>query len=842
MSVEAPVHGQLDLIRPEVEFYAHQVEGVRRLARMRNFILGDQMGLGKGHPLSTPVLTPSGWRPIGGLQPGDRVIGSGGDAVNVTGVFPKPVQAIYEVTFSDGASVRCDSDHLWAVQTANDRFAGSSEWRVVSTQQILDEESIEFFSTNAQRSYSWTPRVKQPNGNRTMSVPMVKPVAFDYQAPWLTPVPPYILGVILGDGSINKNGNVTISKGDDTAAVRSLVERDAETRDLADPRSFAMSVPELVDLGLADSRSHEKFVPDAYLTADPKDRLALLQGLMDTDGYAHPDGGSEFSSTSLALAEAVVDLAQSLGGVARMNRQGRHTTYPLNGEMKVGRRSWRVNVRLPAGVNPFLLQRKADLYRLPTKYEPSRWIESIERVEDDASICISVDAEDSLYVTKDYIVTHNTIQALSVAAIDFQLGHAARCLVVCPATLKTNWESEIADHTLMTSTVLHGSPTRRSEQIEEFKERDDHFLILNYELVDKHLKELNALKFDILICDEAHAIKSFRGFRSSQGARRSKAVHRLDAKRVFLLTGSPMLNRPDELWSLLHRIAPGEFPSYYGFVSRFCVFGGFKDKQIVGVKNEDELNGVLQTYMVRRLKKDSGVVLPPKQYIPVIVDLSDKQRRLYDEVKDELQLTIPGDPSPADIENAMTRMLRLKQICGTTATIEGYPDSSHKLDRSTEIIEEITSSGERVVVFTQFRGVLASQKARLEKLGIATFELHGDVPGDTRVEVVKEWGRTPAAALLVMIQVGGVGLNMTQASKCIFLDKDWVPMNNEQAEDRLHRIGAKAQDIQIFQMICKGTIEDHVEKLLRRKKKMFDAIVNTSDFKRKLIDSLMEEA
>lgn len=446
-----------------------------------------------------------------------------------------------------------------------------------------------------------------------------------------------------------------------------------------------------------------------------------------------------------------------------------------------------------------------------------------------------------------------SLQSLAVAAIDVQMGWAKRILVVCPASLKGNWYDEVNEHTKFTAMVLGVddpndpapkslSPSKRRAQLEEFRDTDCHILIVNYEQVLGHLDELNDLGFDIVLYDEAHYIKNPK-------AKRTKAIHKLHGKRHFLLTGSPMLGHVNDLWSLLYRINP-DMESYWRFCNRYCVYGGYKDKQIVGVKNREELQARLQSYMVRRLKKDV-LDLPDKQFIQIKVGLGPLQKKLYDQVVDELRLAAP-DPTVAtgmEIENALAKFTRLKQICGTPAAInfedgESYPDESPKLDRMEEMAEEITKEqGEHVVVFTQSRGVHEAICSRLRKRGIPVFMLTGDVPIPQRQQVVSNWSEhDEPAAMVAMLQVAGVGLNMTAASKALIVDKLFVPSLMNQAHDRLHRIGASTtQPVQIYEFITRGTIESRVEQILRTKKQLFDDVVETSDWKRALYAAIMEE-
>lgn len=433
-----------------------------------------------------------------------------------------------------------------------------------------------------------------------------------------------------------------------------------------------------------------------------------------------------------------------------------------------------------------------------------------------------------------------SLQALTVAAIDFEQGWAHRVLVVAPASLKWNWQDEIDLFTKFTSMVLDGTPKQRNLQLEEFEDQGLEVLIVNYEQVKAHAEQLEALGFDIVILDEAHYIKNYK-------SQRTKAVLALKAKRFFLLTGSPLLNQVDELWPLLHRIAPGQYPRYHTFVHRYAVFGGYKDKQIVGVKNQRELSEALNVWMVRRLKKDV-LDLPDKQYIQIKVDFHPTQAKLYQQATEDMLIDLPDNPNPMEIQNALSKFLRLKQICGTAAAIDGYQDHSHKLDRAVELAEEIVydkhdSPGEHLVVFTQFRMVQSCMKARLESLGIPVFILNGDTPMDQRSEVVKQWAEHKRPAVLVaMLQVAGVGLNMTKANKAIMLDKLFVPKLQEQAEDRLHRIGASTtQPIQIYEMIVRRSIEQRIEAILKGKRKLFDSTVDASTLKKRLLAALVDD-
>lgn len=444
-----------------------------------------------------------------------------------------------------------------------------------------------------------------------------------------------------------------------------------------------------------------------------------------------------------------------------------------------------------------------------------------------------------------------SLQAITVAVGDIITGRAEKIIVIAPITLKGNWADELDKFTRIQHVILGQAidpknperlkpltPAKRAEQIAEFAAMSGpRVLITNYEQIGKHLTDLNKIGFHIAIFDEAHYLKN-------PSAKRTQACHKLRANRYFMLSGTPMLNQVHELWGLLHLIDPVAYPKFYSFKNRYCVFGGFQDKQVVGVKNEKELQERLKGVMIRRLKKDV-LDLPEVQTIVKKLDLSPEQKKLYDKVESELEIPMVGQADPSEIENALTKLLRLKQICGTTLAFTGKDDSA-KLDTAVEDAIEIIKNGNRLVVFTQFRDV---QEAFCQRLDAALpdtpiWELNGSVPQHDRQPIVKEWGSSmEPGAIVCMLQVAGVGLNMTAARHGMFLDKLWTPGMNQQAVDRLHRIGqSESQPVQILEYHMKGTVETRVEQILRTKSKLFGVIVNDTDFKAKLLQALRDKA
>ena len=441
-----------------------------------------------------------------------------------------------------------------------------------------------------------------------------------------------------------------------------------------------------------------------------------------------------------------------------------------------------------------------------------------------------------------------SLQALTVYCIDLKLGKADALIVICPLSLRDNWADEIKKFTRIPYTLLGQvndprkpgqlktiGPKAREDQLVEFiRQRGPRILICNYEqLVNAvHKDTIRGFRWSMAIFDEAHKIKNHK-------AKRTEAALAVRSERSAMLTGTPMLNQVNELWTLLHRISPGKFPKYWTFVNRYCVFGGYENRQIIGVKNEAELKKLVGAVMIRRLKKNVLSMDEPK-YIDHFVGLSAEQRKLYDQIEDELFLTNPATGELLDVENGLTKFLRLKQICNTPYSIDpAFPDSSIKLDRAVEITEEIADRNDKLVVFSQFRGTIQAMVNRYAKSQPGpVIQLHGDVPGNTRQAVVNQWSATKGPAVLIcQTEVAGIGLNVVAASECMFIDRLFVPGLNKQAVDRLNRIG-QTEPVIVHNLLTKGTVEARVESILRAKEDLGDEIIGGAIGINKLLQML----
>lgn len=354
-------------------------------------LLQGEVGSGKAQPLDAQVLTPMGFRPMGMIEVGDEVVVPTGEIAVVGGVFPQGEREVWRVVLSDGSAVECDDEHLWIVGTSCGWHRGQ-EPKVMTTREIRSD-------------------LHEANGSSKWYLPVAAPV--DLASGDGRPLDPYLMGVLIGDGSFRHDLRLSTTDAEILDAVKAEVAPDCEVAVVPGSRcdyTIRMCGPEggarrnpviqaVRDLGLWGLTAHHAFVPDVYKNAPVKERLAVLQGLLDTDGTLRADGMNiSFCSASRRLAQDVAWLVRSLGGRARV--------LPTEA-------AFNVSVALPEEFEPFRLSRKAAHMRPSPKYHTfRRGIRAVEHVGAKPVQCISVEHPSRAYVTDNFTVTHNTMVAL----------------------------------------------------------------------------------------------------------------------------------------------------------------------------------------------------------------------------------------------------------------------------------------------------------------------------------------------------------------------------------------------------------------------------------------------
>lgn len=442
--------------------------------------LFEDCGLGKGQPPESRVLTPKGWRAIQDLSVGDEIFGSDGNPWPVAGVYPKTEQPTYRVHFSDGTSFVVDEDHLHMVRTNNDRQRGKP-WRVLDTRTLL----------------ALPLRYGQDDKSRNYDIPVVSPVVFSKQE---LPLDPYLLGALLGDGGLTIQSRIIFSCADAELLETIREKLSAIGAHLTQHENHIdygigggrgnqpnLALKAIQTLGLSGCHSVAKFIPSPYLHSSIEDRLSLLRGLMDTDGYIKES--SQHYTVSPQLHQDVLFLIRSLGGCPTSTRKFPQYSSK-DGELLRGKPCFIATFSLK-NFCPFLLSRKAQKWNA-TPRDNGRWIDRIEFESVQKTTCISVGSPDQSYVTENFIVTHNTIQQLVWAQNVIE--HTNKpVLILTPLAVSFQTVAEAEKF---------GIEAVRPAQGKLFTPR---IYVTNYE----RLHHMDSAQFAGVVADESSRIKAF---------------------------------------------------------------------------------------------------------------------------------------------------------------------------------------------------------------------------------------------------------------------------------------------------------------------------------------------
>lgn len=399
--------------------------------------------------------------------------------------------------------------------------------------------------------------------------------------------------------------------------------------------------------------------------------------------------------------------------------------------------------------------------------------------------------------------------------------NAKNILIITPNSVKFNWEIELTQWGSKSITIINGEKNKRKKLISNYK---DGYMVINYESVRIH-PELADMPWDVIIYDEAHRLKNRK-------AHHTEACKNIKSKYCWLLTGTPMENAPQELWSLLNMLFPDTFSSYWKFIDQYCVvenneFNGNNVKIPLRAISPIEIYKLIKPIMIRRLKKEVLSQLPEKQYITIPVEMKKDDRRVYDEVLKDM-ITVLDNGEIAATPTVIAQFTRLKQICisqhllGTKRT----DIVSAKLEALETLVESCMDL-HKIVIFTTFAEALHIVRRRFEELKWKTVELHGKITPEERQKSIDRFINVPDVRIfLATIQAGGTGIDGLQrvSDICIFLDKHPNPMKNLQAEDRLMRLGQK-NALTIYNIVNKDSIEEYIEYKLLRKEISFNHII-----------------
>ncbi len=391
-------------------------------------------------------------------------------------------------------------------------------------------------------------------------------------------------------------------------------------------------------------------------------------------------------------------------------------------------------------------------------------------------------------------------------------------LIVCPASLVYNWHNEIKKFAPeIQAVILDGTKTERLGALNKASHTD--VIITSYPLLRRDINPLAELAFHTLFLDEAQTFKNY-------ASQTSRAVKQIQARHRFALTGTPMENAIQELWSIFDVV----FPEL------------FQERSAFNDLAREQVAKRIRPFLLRRLKSDVLKELPEKIETLQASELLPDQKKLYAAYLAKLQQETLKHLDDNDFQNNRIRILagitRLRQLCCHPALfVDGYTGRSAKFEQLMEIVEECRSAGKRMLIFSQFTKMLELIGRELGYQGVPFFYLDGQTPTSDRLKLCNRFNDGEKDLFLISLKAGGTGLNLTGADTVILYDLWWNPAVEQQAADRAHRIGQK-NVVQVIRLVAHGTVENKMYELQMAKKSLIEKVIQPGE---EAISSLTEQ-
>lgn len=764
--------------------YPHQEDAVKFLTTRKKAILADQMGFGKMEPISSLIPTPNGFVKMGDLNEGDFIFGDDGKQHEILKTFPHKNKAIYTVRFSDGTNVKCGLEHLWLVKNEDWK---ENEWRVLSVKQMLDDG----LKNNRSHKYQ---------------IPMTEPVDF------------------------------------------------SEKEFQVNPYEFGFNI-------LADSEKTKTI--GIYKLGSIVQRKQLLSGILDANGIVGSQNSTiSYKTNSLSLADDVCEVVCSLGGIASVQNDSEETYI----------------VRIKTPFNPFEKSGKSN------QYKPSlckRYIESVEFSHHEDAKCLYVDSENHTYLTsKGYHVTHNT----SAAIVSALVGNFKHVLVVCPASVKETWKKELqcyvddkditvvngskwddAKFTIINYDILdnfYKIPTQKIKKKElnvddngnvvtEVKEKE--IVSRNSQIISTAMRESQLFQshFDLFIIDEAHRLSN-----SSSGRFKiiKDLLKRSNPEGVFELTGTMITNGAHNLYNLLKIIDCKVTDNWENYMVKYCGAKVFYKKgpraaytniflKQHGKKewkdlnydekrqlndylqqkcpkivipgedtNMDELQEIIKPYYLRRVTEDlKGMVDKKVKFLHY--NLTDEEKKSYDNIWEDYQKQLESEK---DIENSE----KYKKLIEGTILRQWLADKM--IQRTISLVNKCIDKNHKVIIFCAYDNEINAFKEAFK--GRSVFH-NGKITLKKKNDAVEQFQNNDGIKVFIgNIQSASVGLTLTAGDVVVFNNFSFVPADNLQAENRIHRIN-QTKPCTIYYQSFNGTYFDRMLDIVRGKEDVINNII-----------------
>ncbi len=415
-----------------------------------------------------------------------------------------------------------------------------------------------------------------------------------------------------------------------------------------------------------------------------------------------------------------------------------------------------------------------------------------------------------------------------------------KVLIVCGVnSLKYNWQSEIGIHSNEKGWVLgtrfrkttgkayEGSTKDKLADLDNLP--DCRYLITNIESLRVGAEKISKTKYHFPIAEKLQRLCnngtiSMIAFDECHKSKdptslQSRAMLKVTAKYMVAMSGTPLMNNPLDLYFPIHWLGY-ESHSFYQFKQHYCTLGGWGGSQVVGYKNLEEIRAMMDNIMLRRLKSEV-LDLPEKIRKIEYVNMTSKQNQIYKEVYNGVMSDLQKIKFS---NNPLSMMIRLRQATGWTGILSQTIQESAKMDRMIELIEEISASGQKAIVFSNWESMTEVAREKLKSYNPAY--ITGATKADERMTQVDRFQNNDKCKVIIgTIGAMGTGLTLTAAQNVIFLDSPWNMALKAQAEDRAHRIGTKGT-VNVITLVCKNTIDERIEELVEKKGQIADALVD----------------
>ena len=544
-------------------------------------------------------------------------------------------------------------------------------------------------------------------------------------------------------------------------------------------------------------------IPDNIVYSSIDFKIQLLKGLFDNTDYIIDNNTISFKFKNKEIIDKLQEIIESLSGICYISDNMLTIAFKDHSIVEY-------------------------IFGYSIKTKSSRQISSVIKISNTIGKCLSVDSPSKTYICTHFIVTHNTIQLLYLAEELKQRYDVKHCLIICGLNaLKINWMHEIQKHSTLSCMILGQRFSKKTNRIKYGgnKEKiadlqnpiEEFFVITNIESLrdDKIIDLINhgPNKFDIVFVDEIHVAKNDK----SQQGKNLLGIH--DVKYKVAATGTAIMNNPLDLYVPLKWVG-AEKKSYSKFKYFYCEYAGKLNNILIGFKNLELLKYQLNKYSLRR-KRDL-LNLPEKTVIPEYISMSDDQQSFYDNIVNGIKDEVDKVNLNTSSILALVNRLRQATACPSILTSQSIP--SAKIDRCIDLISQIISNNQKVVVFSTFKQTLDEISKRLDNNKFTIN--HGEIDELTIANNIESFQNNPNSQIfLATWQKCGTGFTLTAATYMIFIDTPWTMSAFEQACDRIHRIGTN-QPVTIYNLITVDTIDERVLEILHNKEALSDYIID----------------